>query len=62
MATPKAVSASAVFVATNQPGAVREFLTDFGLTQAGARVALEVYVVLNTGNEAGSASMVVERP
>ena len=55
-------SADAVVIATNQPGDAREFLTDFGLTQSGAKVALEVYVVLNTGNEAGSASMVVTRP
>ena len=55
-------SADAVVIATNLPGDAREFLTSFGLTQSGAKVALEVYVILNTGNEAGSASMVVMRP
>ena len=34
----------------------------FGLTQAGARVALKVFVILETGNEAGSEVMVLERP
>ena len=38
MVTPKAVSASAVFVATNQPADVREFLMNFGLTQSGTKV------------------------
>ena len=40
----------------------REFITPFGLNQPGARVALKVYVILNTGNEAGSAAMFVQRP
>jgi hypothetical protein len=33
-----------------------------GLNQPGARVALKVFVVLNTGNEAGSSVMLVQRP
>jgi hypothetical protein len=52
----------AVLVATNEPGAPREFVTPFGLTQPGAKVAFKVFVVLTTGNEAGSAEMVVQRP
>ena len=52
----------AVLVATNEPGAAREFVTPFGLTQPGAKVAFKLYVVLTSGNEAGSAEMVVERP
>ncbi len=52
----------AVVIATNAPGAPHEFITPFGLNQPGARIALKVYVILNTGNEAGSAAMFVERP
>ncbi len=52
----------AVVIATNLPGATREFITPFGLTQPGAEVAMKVYVILTTGNEAGSAAMFVERP
>ena len=52
----------AVVIATNAPGAPREFITPFGLNQPGAKVALKVYVLLTTGNEAGSAAMFVERP
>ncbi len=46
----------AVVIATNAPGAPREFITSFGLNQPGARVALKVYVLLDTGNEAGTPS------
>ena len=52
----------AVVIDTNAPGDPREFITGFGLTQPGTRVALKVYVVLETGNEAGSAEMTVQRP
>ena len=52
----------AVVIATNAPGAPREFITPFGLNQPGARIALKVYVILTTGNESGSAAMFVERP
>ena len=52
----------AVVIATNAPGAPREFITPFGLNQPGAKVAMKVYVILNTDNEAGSAAMFVERP
>ena len=51
-----------VVIATNLPGDVKEFVTNFGLTQPGAEIALKVFVVLTTGNEAGSAAMLVERP
>ena len=53
---------NAVVIATNAPGAPREFITAFGLNQPGAKIALKVYVILTTGNEAGSAAMMVERP
>lgn len=52
----------AIVIATNAPGAPREFVTDFGLTQPGAKISLKVFVILSTGNEAGSAPMFVERP
>jgi hypothetical protein len=49
-------------LATHAPDAARVFEVAFGLTQAGARVALKVFVILETGNEAGSEVMVVTRP
>ena len=52
----------AVVIATNAPGAPREFVVPFGLNQPGAKVALKVFVILTTDNEAGSAAMFVERP
>ena len=52
----------AVVLATHGPGEPREFITTFGLNQPGAKVALKVFVILTTDNEAGSAAMVVERP
>ena len=52
----------AVTIATHTPGDPREFLTGFGLTQPGTHASFKVYVILTTGNEAGSAPMRVERP
>lgn len=52
----------AIVIATNEPGDAREFMTNFGLNQAGAKIALKVYVVLTTGNEAGGGTMIVSRP
>ena len=52
----------AIVIATNLPADVKEFVTTFGLTQPGAEIALKVFVVLTTGNESGSAAMLVERP
>jgi hypothetical protein len=52
----------AVTIESHLPADAREFVTAFGLTQLGARAAFKVYVVLNMGNEAGSAAMVVARP
>lgn len=49
----------AIVIATNVP---REFVTPFGLNQPGAQVALKVYVILSTGNEAGCGAMFVQRP
>jgi hypothetical protein len=45
-----------------QSGHPQEFLTGFGLTQPGTEASFKVYVILTTGNEAGSAPMTVERP
>lgn len=52
----------AVVIASHLPTDPREFITTFGLSQPGARIALKVYVILSTGNEAGSNSMLVDRP
>ena len=52
----------AVVIATHEPGDAREFVTPFGLNQPGAKIALKVYVILTTGNEAGSAALFVQRP
>lgn len=55
-------SEDAVVIATNAKEAPREFVSNFGLTQPGAKVAVSVYVVTNTGNQKGSAPMTVTRP
>jgi hypothetical protein len=52
----------AVVLATHEPNDAREFATTFGLNAPGAQVALKVFVILSTGNEAGSATMLVQRP
>ena len=52
----------AVVIASHEPGEAMEFVTPFALTQPGAKAAFKIFVVLTTGNEAGSAEMVVERP
>ena len=52
----------AVHIATHTPSDPREFVTPFGLNQPGAKIALKVYVILTTGNEAGSAALFVQRP
>lgn len=52
----------AVVIASRGPNETREFITPFGLNQPGTEVALKVFVILTTGNEAGSATMRVSRP
>lgn len=52
----------AAVVATTLPDAPRELLTNAGLTQAGATATFKVFVVVDTGNEAGSESLTVTRP
>jgi len=49
-------------VETNSPEDGLEFITNFGLNQPGTQATFKVYVVLNTGREAGSAPMTVSRP
>ena len=49
-------------IATHLPADPREFVTAFGLLLPGSRVSLKVFVILTTGNEAGSATVVVQRP
>ena len=46
----------AVVVATHGPNEPREFITTFGLNQPGVQVTFKLYVMLTTGNEAGSAA------
>ena len=52
----------AVHIASHSPGEPREFITDFALNQPGAQVVFKLYVILSTGNEAGSAPLAVQRP
>jgi hypothetical protein len=52
----------AVHIATHTPSDPREFITDFALNQPGASAVFKVFVILSTGNEAGSAPMAVQRP
>ena len=52
----------AVVLGTHGPNDPREFITTFGLTQPGVKIALKVFVILHTDNESGSAPMIVERP
>jgi len=51
-----------VVLGTNAPGAPREFVKTGQLNQPGARMALKLFVITNTGNEAGSLPMIVQRP
>lgn len=51
-----------IVVDTHAPGDTLTFDTTFSLTQAGPRIGLKVYVVPTIGNEAGSATMTVQRP
>ena len=51
-----------VVIATHGPGNTLFFDTDFSLNQAGAQIAHKLNAVLTTGNEAGSATMPVQRP
>jgi hypothetical protein len=52
----------AVVISSHGPNETREFITPFGLNQPGTEIALKVFVILTTGNEAGSATMRVSRP
>lgn len=52
----------AIHLGRVQAGAPPVFDATFGLTQAGTSVALKVFAVLKTGNQAGSATLVVTRP
>jgi hypothetical protein len=51
-----------VVVATIPKGAARELRTDYSLSGSGMQASFKVYVVLTTGNEAGSNVVTVERP
>lgn len=43
-------------------GAARSFRTSYGLDEPGTAASFKVYVVLITGNEAGSKAVTVTRP
>ena len=49
-------------LATVEPGAAREFLTNFALSLPGLTVGFKVYVVLTMGNERGSTPVYLTRP
>lgn len=49
-------------LATFAPDDPRVFLTDHALTQPGATALFRVYVVLQTGNQAGGSTLAVTRP
>jgi hypothetical protein len=53
---------NAVVIATHGPNDPREFITSYGLTQPGAKMAFKIYVLLETGNECGSKEVLVQRP
>ena len=52
----------AVVIASHAPNEPREFLTSFGLSEPGVHMVFKVFVILTTGNEAGSAAVSVQRP
>lgn len=52
----------AVFLGRHEPDEPNEFTVQFGLSQPGLKVSYKVYVVLTTGNRAGSDTVVVQRP
>jgi len=52
----------AVTLADHLPGAAPEFVIGWGSVPVGGTRALKVYVINETDNEAGSATMVVTRP
>ncbi len=59
---PEFSDEDAVNLGRHEPNEPNEFTVTFGLTQPDTFIALKVYVVLNTGRRAGSATMVVHRP
>ncbi|MEN9573325.1 MAG: hypothetical protein RL514_1180 [Verrucomicrobiota bacterium] len=55
-------SDDAQVIASNAPDAPREFVTNFGLTQPGAKISMVVVVKTASGHEKASAPMTVARP
>jgi hypothetical protein len=51
-----------VVLATIPKGAPREYRTDFSLSEPGTAASFKVFVVLTSGNEAGSNTVTVARP
>ncbi len=56
------IADDAVFLGRREVGDPLEFTVAFGLTQPGTAAAFKVFVVLTTGNRAGSVVAVVRRP
>ncbi len=56
------IGEDAVFLGRREVGDPLEFTVAFGLTQPGTAAAFKVFVVLTTGNRAGSVVVVVRRP
>ena len=52
----------AVNLGRHEPNEANEFTVAFGLTQPGTAASFKVFVVLTTGNRAGSATVVIQRP
>lgn len=59
---PDYLTEDEVVLATLPKGAPRSFRTAFSLAQPGTAASFKVYVILTTGNEAGSKAVTVERP
>ena len=59
---PEYIGEDEVVLATLLPGAPRSFRTDYSLGQPGTAASFKVYVILTTGNEAGSNAVTVTHP
>ena len=51
-----------VTLASHAPGAAPQFVQGFGNVPPGGALALKVYIINDTDNEAGSSTLVVTRP
>ena len=51
-----------IVLATLPKGAPRQFRSPFSLAEPGTSASFKIYVILSTGNEAGSKPVTVQRP